>query len=228
MSKANVGCRISTKFERPSKELVELFLKHASSNIADCMNRTAAVCSAIRPINKTKLLGPAFTVKVAQGDNLMFHKAMDLAQPGDVIVIDAGGMSDRAIFGEIMATYCRKRGIAGIIVDGDIRDCAELAEMDIAIYARGANPNGPYKNGPGEIGTVISFGGQVVHPGDIIVGDADGIVVIRPADAKALAAKVDAVLKKEQETMQIIDRNGTFDRPWMDAKLAEIGCEYLD
>jgi RraA family protein len=177
---ANVGCKIIKNFERPDRKLVELFKGMPVANIDDCMNRTAAVRSDIVPMNKAPLLGTAFTVKVPEGDNLMFHAAMDMAQPGDVIVIDAGGDVNRAIFGELMITYCHKRGLAGVIVDGVIRDSDEIAEMDFPVYAKGAIPNGPYKNGPGEINTVISFGGKVICPGDIIVGDGDGLLVAAP------------------------------------------------
>lgn len=223
----NIGCRIVREFERPSKELVELFRDLPVANIDDCMNRTAAINQDIRPMNKVKLLGTALTVKVPEGDNLMFHKAMDMAQQGDVIVIDAGGMTSRAIFGELMLTYCKIRGLTGVIVDGSIRDLDAISRMNISVYARGVTPEGPYKNGPGEINTVISFGGQVVRPGDIIIGDEDGIVVVKPEEASELAKKVNAVNQKEAEIIDTIMRNGTYNRPWVDEKLKEIGCEYI-
>lgn len=225
---SNIGCRIVTGHCRPDTGLVNRFRELPVANIDDCMNRMAAVHQDIRPVNNAKLLGPAFTVKVPQGDNLMFHKAMDLAMPGDVIVIDAGGMSNRAIFGELMINYCKLRGIAGVIVDGTIRDYDTLSQMDFPVYARGINPNGPYKNGPGEIGTTITFGGQVVRPGDIIAGDADGIIIIRPEEAAELADKAEAVLKKENGIMETMERDGSYKRPWVDEKLQELGCEYIE
>ena len=227
MANTNIGCRIVSDFQRADDRLVQLLKTFPVANIDDCMNRTAAVDHDIRPMNSAKLLGPAFTVKVPQGDNLMFHKAMDMAKPGDVIVIDAGGMRNRAIFGELMINYCKLRGLAGVIVDGAIRDYDTISQMDFPVYARGVNPNGPYKNGPGEIGTTITFGGQIVRPGDIIVGDADGIIVVRPEDAEDLAKQVDAVFAKEADIMSTMDKDGTYIRPWVDAKLAELGCEYV-
>lgn len=223
----NIGCRIVEDFERPSQELVELFRELPVANIDDCMNRTAAIHQDIRPMNSAKLLGPAFTVKVPEGDNLMFHKAMDMAQKGDVIVIDAGGVTSRAIFGELMLSYCKTRGIAGVIVDGSIRDKDTIAKMDIPVYARGITPNGPYKNGPGEINSVVTFGGQVVRPGDIIIGDEDGVIVVKPEEALELAEKVRAVSKKEMDIMRTMMEEGTYLRPWVEEKLTEIGCEYL-
>ncbi|MBO5503006.1 MAG: RraA family protein, partial [Lachnospiraceae bacterium] len=169
------GCRIIKDFKRPDRALVERFKDMPVANIDDNMNRIAAVDTSIEPIGKGQLLGTAFTVRVPQGDNLMFHAAMDLAKPGDVIMIDAGGFTDRAIFGELMATYCKSRGIKGIVCDGAIRDRGGLAAMeDFPVYAKSATPNGPYKNGPGEINVPVVIGGKVVHPGDIVVGDDDG------------------------------------------------------
>ncbi len=220
-----VGCRIITKINRPDPALVERFRDMPVANIDDNMSRIAAVDTAIEPIGKGQLLGTAFTIRVPQGDNLMFHAAMDLAQPGDVIVIDAGGFTDRAIFGELMATYCRSRGIRGIVCDGAIRDRGGLSVMEnFPVYARSATPNGPYKNGPGEINVPVVIGGKVVHPGDIIVGDEDGVIIIDPEIAEEIADATLAVEKKEADIMKHIVEEGTYIRPWVDDKLKEIGC----
>ncbi len=204
------------QFTRPDPALVERFRSIPVANIDDCMERTAAVDSGIRPINPTPLLGPAFTVRVAPGDNLYFHKALDLAQPGDVVVIDAGGYTQRAIFGALMINYLRVRGIAGVIVDGAVRDVEELREMtDISIYARAVTPNGPYKNGPGALGTTVSFGGQTVRPGDIIAGDADGIIVIPPEQAETIHAQTLEVMDKEAKILEGILKDHVYPRPWL-------------
>lgn len=224
----SVGCKIRKDFERPAKELVARFKDMPVANIDDNMGRIAAVDKTIEPVGKGQLLGTAFTVRVPQGDNLMFHAAMDLAKPGDVIVIDAGGFDDRAIFGELMATYCKTRGIKGIVCDGAIRDRGGLAAMeDFPVYARSATPNGPYKNGPGEINVPVVIGGKVVNPGDIIVGDDDGVIIISPAIAEEIADATLAVEKKEADIMKHILEDGTYIRPWVDEKLKEIGCEIV-
>ena len=224
----SVGCRIIKNFKRPDAALVERFRNAPVANIDDNMNRIAAVDAAIEPIGKGQLLGTAFTVRVPQGDNLMFHAAMDLAKPGDVIVIDAGGFEDRAIFGELMATYCKSRGIRGIVCDGAIRDREGLSKLeDFPVYARGATPNGPYKNGPGEINVPVVIGGKLVHPGDIIVGDEDGVIIIDPSIAETVATATEAVEKKEADIMKHIVEDGTYIRPWVDEKLKEIGCEII-
>jgi RraA family protein len=227
---ANIGCRIYPDFQRPDKKLMEGFKGMPVANIDDNMNRTAAVDPSIKPFSRDKaqLVGSAFTIKVPEGDNLMFHKGMDMAQPGDVIVIDAGGSISRSIFGEIMVSWCKIRGIAGIVVDGSIRDCDEIAEMkDFPVYAKGVTPNGPYKNGPGEIRGTVCIGGQVVNPGDIIVGDQDGIVIIKPEEAAEILEKTQAVFEKEGKIISDMREKGTYDRPWVDDKLKEIGCEIL-
>lgn len=211
-------------FARPSKDLIERFRALPVANIDDAIDRLQAIDPAIRPLsNQGKLLGPAFTVKVAQGDNLLLHAAMDMAKPGDVIVIDAGGYEGRAIFGALMATYLKVRGMAGIVCDGAIRDKDELAELEsFPVYARSATPDGPYKNGPGEIGTPVCVGGRIVHPGDIVVGDGDGVLFLDPAKAEAIADATDKIKAMEDGLMAGI-LQGNYDRPWVRTKLAALG-----
>jgi len=222
----SVGCRIVTDIRRPDKALVRRFDDCPVANLDDCMNRTAAVDAGIKPFGTCRILGTAFTVRVPEGDNLMMHKALDLAQEGDVIVVDAGGALNRSICGELMLSYCEIKRIAGVIIDGSIRDSEAVSLMAMPVYARGVSPNGPYKNGPGEIGTVITCGGQVVRPGDIVVGDADGIVFVKPEEAQELLEAVAAVMRKEEEIKRAMYEEGTYIRPWVDAKLKEIGCEF--
>lgn len=223
------ACRIVKDFKRPDPELVKRFRGMPVANIDDNMGRTAAVDASIVPIGKGQLLGTAFTIRVPQGDNLMFHAAMDLAKPGDVILIDAGGFENRAIFGELMAAYCRSRGIAGIVCDGAIRDCDGISQMDdFPVYARSVTPDGPYKNGPGEINVPVVIGGKTVRPGDIIVGDQDGIVIIAPEIAGEVADAVLETEKKETAIMKEILENGAYLRPWVSEKLKEINCEIIN
>ncbi len=204
----DIGNRIYTEIKRPDKILVEQFRNIPASNIGDMMNRLYCMRENISRIGKTTacLLGTAFTVKVPDGDNVFVHRALDLAQAGDVIVIDGNGCTSRSLMGEIMFTYAQNKGIAGIIVDGAIRDSDALKELDIPVYAAGITPQGPYKNGPGEINVPVSCGGQVVFPGDILVGDADGICVIRASEAEKI---VDAVHKKFDGEQVLLDRYHT-------------------
>jgi RraA family protein len=224
---SNVGLRIYTKINRPSKTLIEGFAGLPVSNIADMMNRMFCLDATIRPMNSAPLLGPAFTVKARAGDNLLLHKALDMAQPGDILAVDAQGDLSNSLFGELMALYAKKKGIGGVVIDGAIRDIAALKKMDIPIYAAGITPAGPYKDGPGEINSTISCGGVVINPGDILVGDEDSIVVIKPEDAPELLQKAKAKNLAEQKTMKDIE-DLTWDRTWIDKALKERGCEYID
>lgn len=222
----NVGFRINHAMERPNNELVEGFRGLAVANIADCMNRITCVDGSIRPINKAPLLGCAFTVKVTCGDNLMFHKALDMAQPGDVIVLAGGGIMERSYCGEIMVQYAKFKELAGFIIDGCIRDYDPISESDFPVYAKGVTPNGPFKNGPGEIGFPVSFGGQVICPGDILVGDRDGIVIIKPEEASELLQKVIKVSENEEKILENIAKGNGMDRSWVDKALLERGCSF--
>ena len=225
---ANPGFRIKKSFVRPDKALVEAFANIPVANIGDNMNRINCMNARVRPMNSARLLGCAFTVKVRTGDNLMFHKAIDMAQPGDIIVIDAQNEQSYAIFGELMIMWLRRRGITGAVVDGCIRDYDAISTMkDIAIYATGITPNGPLKEGGGEINFPIMCGGLVVNPGDIIVGDSDGIVVINPADAPDVLKKALAHNAKEAQTMKDIE-NLAWNRTWVDEALKARGCEFID
>lgn len=222
-----VGLRIFTKVRRPSKELIESFRGIPAANIADNMGRIACIGTGIRPFNKTPLLGSAFTVRAPLSDNLMFHKAIDMAEPGDVIVVDGEGCMDHSLCGEIMFKYARKKGIAGFLIDGCIRDVESLETLDFSVYARGVQPKGPYKNGPGEINVPVSIGGQVICPGDILVGDSDGVVIIKPYDAKFVLEKSNIQFKNEQKAFEDIE-NGTYSREWVDKTLKEKGIEIID
>ena len=223
------GCKIKRNFERPAKELVEAFRGIPVANIDDNMGRIAAVDASIFPLNpNAKILGTAFTVNAPAGDNLLFHKALDMAQPGDVIVLANKGSLSRSLCGEIMSNYAKSRGLAGIIIDGCVRDSAALRELDFPVYAKGVTPNGPYKNGPGEMNFPVSFAGIIINPGDIIVGDADGLLVVRPEDAEEIAKKAKAWHDSEEKQLEGILTKGEWVRPWVDGKLEEVGFEFVD
>ena len=225
---ANPGFRVKQSFTRPNPELVKQFAGIPVANIGDNMNRITCMNARVRPMNSAPLLGCAFTVKVRAGDNLLFHKAIDMAQPGDIVVIDAQNEQSYAIFGELMIMWLRRRGITGVVVDGCIRDIDAISKMtDISIYASGITPNGPLKEGGGEFNFPVMCGGLVVNPGDIIVGDADGVVVINPADAPDVLKKALAHNAKEAQTMKDI-ANLAWDRAWVDATLKAKGCEFID
>ena len=165
-------------FERVSPDLVRQASAYQAAILADVNGRRGALhgrIAALRP--RMKLAGPALTVEVRPGDNLMIHAAMTLAKPGDVLVIDGKADQTAALMGTIMMTACKQLGIAGVVIDGAVRDSLEIDEMDFPVFAFGTNPNGPTKNVAGRIGHAITCGGVVVRSGDLVVADADGVFV---------------------------------------------------
>ena len=227
---SNIGFRIIMNIKRPPKEIIEKFKKCSTSSIADGMNRFFCVAPEIKMINQKRglrMVGSALTVKTRPIDNLMVHKALDMAQPGDVIVIDADGNMNGAILGEIMVKMAQKKALAGYIIDGCIRDSSTIEKMDFPVFARGISPKGPHKDGPGEINLPISCGGVIINPGDISVGDEDGVVVIPPSEAENLLKKVLAKEKKEEKRLENIEKGIPRDRSWIDKALKEKGCEFI-
>jgi RraA family protein len=209
--------------KRPDPRLVAELGKMVTPHLSDSMERLYAGGPQLRPMHKEgKLAGPAYTVKTTPGDNLLVHKALDHAQKGDVIVVDAGGICENAIIGELMMSRARQRGVAGIVIWGAIRDSAEIGAGTYPVYAAGVTHRGPYKNGPGEINVPINMGGMAVNPGDIIIGDADGLVAVPQSDAERILASAKSILEKETAAMKQI-LAGTVDRGWVDKSLKEKG-----
>jgi len=168
-----------------------------------------------RPGHKT-MAGTAVTVKTRGGDNLTPMRAFEFCRPGDVLVIDAGGDITNAVIGGILSFYTATIGTAGLVLDGAIRDVAEIRERDYPVYARGVNHRGPYKDGPGEINVPVSVGGMVVNPGDIVVGDQDGLLAFSPDEAELLIERARAHLETEARTIQAM-KEGRWDRSFLDA-----------
>ena len=208
---ANIGFRIFSQFERPDRSLVEAFIGVPVANIADNMNRSFCIAGKIRPFNTAPLIGTAFTVKTRPGDNLLLHKAIDMAMPGDVIVVDGQGDTNNSLTGGLMITWAQSRGVAGFVIDGAIRDVGAIKHLAIPVYAAGVTPAGPYKDGPGEINVPVSCGGVIVKPGDILVGDEDGVVVIDPIEAQKILDKARQTVEKEAGIMEDI-KMGKWDR----------------
>lgn len=154
----------------------------------------------------------------------MIYIAIDLAHEGDVLVIDGAGYTERALMGEIMIQNARNKKLGGIIIDGAIRDFDVISKMDFPVYAKAVSPNGPYKNGPGEINYPITIGSKVVHAGDIVVGDADGVVFIRPHDAPSILKKVQTVIDYEKKLLNQLAQGELLDITWAYKKLHESDC----
>ncbi len=198
-------------------KLLEALLALPVALLSDNMARLNGSYGLL-PYHKIKpLVGTAVTVRARAGDNLVIHRSFDFCRPGDVLVIDGGGDLSQSLLGEIMASYARSIGIAGLVVDGAIRDVAAFRADDFPCYARGVTHKGPYKNGPGEINVPVEVGGMPVSPGDIIVGDEDGLVAIPQADAAGIIALAQAQARKEAESLKAI-REKRFDRSWIAAQ----------
>jgi regulator of RNase E activity RraA len=172
-----------------------------SANIGDAMDRLFVMQAGIKPVwPGARMVGPAFCVLTAPGDNKAIHSAIDDASPGDVIVVSAGGYLDRALIGELMAGRALARGLAGIVIDGAVRDAHDIGEMGFPVFARGVTPAGPYRNGPWLHQIPVAVGGVAVSPGDLIVGDDDGVVVIRKQELDRVLAGAEA--KHSAEAIQ--------------------------
>jgi RraA family protein len=210
--------------QRIHPDLVARAAHYPSSILADVAGRRGALSSRIAPLSPTmRLAGPALTIDVRPGDNLMIHAAMALARPGDVLVIDGKGDESCALMGEIMVSQCMAIGIAGVVVYGAVRDTEAIRELGFPMYAVGANPNGPSKLVPGRINWPVSVGGVTVQPGDLVVADGDGVVVVEPAKVPAVLELAKKKLADETARLAGI-RSGAQLRPtWLDAALRKAG-----
>lgn len=223
-----IGFRIHGRRRIVSKSIIDRFSVLPVANVSDSMSRMTAAGPRLRPIHGpgVKLAGPALTVRTRPGDNLMVHKAIDMAQPGDVIVVDAGGDLTNSIMGEIMAAMALKRSVAGFVIDGSIRDAEEIRASGLAMFAAGVTHRGPYKDGPGEINVAVAVDGMVVEPGDLILGDGDGVLCVPYEEAETVLAAAEAKQEAEKKELAAI-AEGSHDRSWVDAALKAKGCEFL-
>jgi len=219
-----IGFRILNRERVASKELVDAFAKLPVANVSDSMSRMTAAGPTLRPMHTSGgMAGVALTVKARPGDNLMLHKAIDMAVPDDVIVVDAGGDLANALMGELMLAYAIKRGVVGFVLNGAIRDLDNFRETNLPTYAAGVTHRGPYKDGPGEINVPVAIDGMVIHPGDIVIGDSDGVLSVPIDGAEEILKATEAKSAAEITQMAAIEA-GTNDRSWVDRALKARGC----
>lgn len=214
---------IVKSFDRVAPEVVARAARFQPAILADVAGRRGALHGRIKALRPNmKLAGPAFTVEVRPGDNLMIHAALALAQPGDVLVIDGKGDQTSALMGAIMMNAAKKRGLAGVVMDGAVRDSLEIEALGFPVFSVGTNPNGPTKEVGGRLGHPISVGGVTVHPGDYITGDADGLVVVEREKIEGL---LDLAAKKEEAEARRIAQiqEGNTNAPWLAAALVTAG-----
>ena len=219
-----VGLQILKRTRQVPSSLVQAFKGLPVANISDCMSRMTSAGPRLRPMHKGgPLAGVALTVKCRPGDNLMIHKALTLSQPGDVIVVDAGGDLTNALFGEIMVATAVARGVAGVVLNGAVRDAEEIGRGDFPLYAAGVTHRGPYKDGPGEINVPIAIDGMVIQPGDLILGDGDGLLCVPFDSAEEILAATRKKMDIEKQMLADIAA-GELDTSWIDVTLRRIGC----
>lgn len=185
-------------FARPDPALVERLAALPAANIGDAMDRLGALDSHIQAIwPGARVAGPALTVWTREGDNAAIHEALGIARPGDVIVVNGGGDEHRALLGELIGGRAKAAGVAGFVLDGAARDAADLGEIGMPVFARACTPAGPYKHGPGRIGVTVAVGGVAVSPGDVVIGDGDGVVVVPLGDLERVVPAAEAVFEDE-------------------------------
>jgi regulator of RNase E activity RraA len=222
----SIGFRVLAQQRKVDAEWVERYRAVPVANISDSMNRMTAGGAQLRAMHRSGVLvGPAITVKARPGDNLMLHYALDIAQPGDVIVVDAGGDLSNALIGEMMVAYAIKKGVAGIVINGAIRDAASIGAGVFPLFAAGVTHRGPYKDGPGEINVPIAIGGMVIEPGDLVIGDDDGLLCVPFDQVAEVYDRAYAKHAAEQKQLEQIAQ-GENDRTWVLKSLTQKGCEF--
>lgn len=222
-----LGFRVLNRTRSVAPDVVDAFRALPVANVGDCMTRMFAAGPRLRPIHDVDrvLGGPALTVKTRPGDNLMLHHALDIASPGDVIVVDAGGDLTTAIMGEIMAAIALQNGVAGIVINGAIRDADEIRRMGLPLYAAGVTHRGPYKDGPGEINVPIAIDGMVIEPGDLILADGDGVLSV-PFDQTDVILDAATAKKAAEDKELAAIADGKANREWVMKTLRERGCSF--
>ena len=219
-----IGFRILERKKKVALNIAKEFLTLPVANVSDSMWRLTAGGSRLRPMHKSgQMAGPALTVKSRPGDNLMLHKAIDMAEPGDIIICDAGGDLTNSLMGELMLAHAIKRGVGGFVLDGAVRDVEAFLDVNLPVFAAGVSHRGPYKDGPGEINVSVAIDGMVIEPGDLVIGDWDGVLSIPLDDVESILKKTNEKQAAEAVDMAKIEA-GEWDRSWVDKTLKDRGC----
>jgi 4-hydroxy-4-methyl-2-oxoglutarate aldolase len=222
--------KIVRKISRPDAEAVKLLGELGVATIHEAQGRTGAMSPYMRPIYlAARASGPAVTVSCQPGDNLMVHAAVEVCQPGDVLVVVTTSESTDGMFGDLLGTSCQAHGVAGLFIDAGVRDTTELTEMKFPVWAKAISPQGTVKASPGSVNVPVVCAGMLVNPGDVIVGDADGVVVVPRAAAAEVAKAAQQRIAKEEKTRQRLAKGELgLDFYGLRAKLKELGIEYVD
>ena len=216
---------VNLTFDRPSKEIIEKFRNLPTATVHEALGRKGAVDSGIKPIfSGMALCGPALTIMSPVGDNITLHKAISVACPGDVLVANAGGYKEAGVWGEVVSLAAKVKGIEGLVTDGCVRDALRIKELGFPVFASGLSIKGTVKETLGFIGYSISFGGITVHPGDIVLGDDDGVVFVPKEELQEVLALALEREKKEEGIMRKIrEGKSTMDLFGFDSLLKQKG-----
>ena len=222
--------KIVRSIPRPDSQAVKLLGELGVATIHEAQGRTGAMTPYMRPIYPSaRVSGPAVTVSCHPGDNLMIHASIEVCKPGDVLVVVTTSESTDGMFGDLLGTSCQARGVAGLIIDAGVRDTAELSEMKFPVWAKAISPQGTVKASPGSVNVPVVCAGMLVNPGDVIVGDADGIVVVPLANAADVAKAGEQRIAKEAKTRERLAKGEVgLDIYGLRAKLKELGVEYVE
>jgi len=226
VSLATIGFRVVTKVPRAPKEIVDAFQECPTTDIADAVTKMFTMSNAIKPLYMPirRIAGSAVTVRVPPGDNLMVHVALDYAGEGDVVVVDGRGDTEYCLGGGLMCGLAQSKGVRGFVLDGVYRDAYELKRIDFPVFGLGVQPRSPRKLGPGEINSAIQCGGVPVHPGDIVVADQEGTVVIPLEYAEAVLEKVHQRGRTDSGRWGDLSAFGEDHRKSYAKLLADLGC----
>jgi 4-hydroxy-4-methyl-2-oxoglutarate aldolase len=224
------GFRVVRSFDRPARSLIEEVGAFPAALVSDVQGRQYTMSAAVKPVlpERARILGPALTVKARPGDNLLSMKAIELAKPGDVLVISCDGEANLSVWGGVMSVMAVRQGVAGVVADGLVRDLAQIRSTGLTVFATGLTPAAPTKHGPGQINTTISCGGVVVRAGDIILGDEDGVVVVPQEDAAELIERAHKRVELERTWIERIEAGDYSPLVDSDEKLRELGCLVLE
>lgn len=224
---STVGFKVLKRHRAVDASVIERFRSLPVANVSDAMHRMSGFGPYIRPYHRQEvnMCGPALTVRCRPGDNMMFHVALSLVAPGDIVVVDCGGDLTNSISGERMMGMAQRRGCGGFVINGAIRDLDWVRQNDFPVFAAGIHHRGPLKSGPGEVNVPISIGGQIIHPGDLVIGDADGALCVPFDDVEAVYVAAKAVNDMERESALETDSDDQEKdrREWL-AKVAAMGA----
>jgi len=222
--------KVVRRISRPDAEAVKLLGELGVATIHEAQGRTGVMLPYMRPIYPSaRMSGPAITVSCHPGDNLMIHAAVEVCKPGDVLVVVTHSESTDGMFGDLLGTSCLAHGVVGLVIDAGVRDTADLTAMKFPVWAKAISAQGTVKASPGSVNVPVVCAGTLVNPGDVVVGDADGVVVVPRETAADVAKAGQQRIAKEEKTRDRLAKGELgVEFYGLRAKLKELGVEYVD